>query len=132
MIAALLIACTPLPTCTVPVTVSPCATPTPCFQWNPVADADLAGYKVYVDGVLLVTLPCEWFDADENGIPDTRFCRGADAPIPLQRYCPACQPFFSYTVTVKAYDTANNESLLFSNPDSACMSPICVAPGPCS
>jgi hypothetical protein len=131
------IACTPLPTCTFwsdgTPQVSPCATPTPVLQWDQVADADLSGYRVYADGNQFLDLPCEFFDDDEDPLtPPIRFCRGAEFPIPLQRYCGSCLPFFSYSITVKAYDAAGNESTMFSNAVDVCMSPICQAPGPCN
>ena len=140
MIAELLlasIACTPLPICVDNGNVSPCATPTPTFQWDQVADLDLAKYQLYYNepgGVpqLLVEFPCEWHDLDMDGTFETRFCRGADIPIPMQRYCPSCQPLIDYEFRVKACDLAGNCSAAFSNMDHACFSPICTAPGPCN
>ena len=142
MIAALLlavIACTPLPTCTVPVTVSPCATPTPVVQWSNVTDADLSGYELYWRNAgggifgLLARLPCEWYDTDDDPLtPPAISCRGADFAVPLQRYCPGCTPNNEYEFAVKAYDTGGLSSLAYSNIVTICFSPICVAPGPCS
>lgn len=126
-------ACVPLPICVDNGNVSPCATPTPVFSWDLVPDADLKGNRVYLDGQLLVDLPCQWYDGDEDPLTaPTRFCPGADLPIPLQRYCGFCLPFTNYTVTIKAYDTAGNESAAFSNSASACLSPVCYPPGPCN
>jgi hypothetical protein len=129
-------ACIPLPICADNGNVSPCATPTPTFQWDQVADLDLAGYSLYYNepgGVpqLLVDLPCEWYDVNQDGTPDTRACRGADFGIPAQRYCQSCQPFTDYEFRVKAYDIEGTRSIGFSTIDHACFSPLCVGTGPC-
>lgn len=138
MIALLLLAvCIPLQICADNGDVSPCATPTPTFRWDAVPDADLAKHELYVNepgGVpqKLVDLPCTFLDLDEDGIADMRFCRGVDLDIPVQRYCPACQPFLDYEFRVKACDITGLCSVAFSNVDHACFSPLCVAPGPCN
>lgn len=141
MIAALLllasVSCIPLPTCTEPVTVTPCATPTPTLAWDQVPDADLAGHDLYerepgAPFQLMVRIPCEWEDVDENGTGDVRYCKGIDLDAAVQRYCPWCTPYTLHEFAVTAYDTAGNSSPAFSNVVSICFSPICVAPGPCS
>mgnify|MGYP001264817265 CR=1 FL=1 len=129
LLAGLLLAvtCTPLTT----------YTPTPVVTWDQVLDASLAGYTLYYrepGGTFqrLVDFPCEWYDMDEDGRADTRFCRGADLGAPLQRYCPSCVPFTAYEFAVKAKNLAGLESLEFSNVVSVCFSPLCVRPGPCN
>ena len=132
------VACIPLPICVDNGNVSPCATPTPIVRWDQVVDSDLAGYSLYFRDTggagysWLGDLPCVWLDLDEDGIDETRFCLGADFGIPLQRWCPMCAPYQSYEFVVKAYDTAYNLSVDYSNSVEVCFSPICVAPGPCS
>jgi len=140
MLTALLLAavsCIPLPTCTVPVTVTPCATPTPVISWDHVPDADLAGYDIYENEPgfprqLLVRQPCEWSDLDEDGTLEFRFCRGPDLDAAIQRYCPWCTPYTEHEFAVTAYNTAGNSSAAFSNVVSICFPPICTFPGPCS
>jgi len=72
--------------------------------------------------------PCEWSVSEDDG-SETRFCRGADLDVAVQRYgdWPAntTQQF-----KVAAYDTSGNISALSSS-ITVCMSPICTAPGPC-
>ena len=115
-------------------TPDPLATPTPVVAWTQNADADLAGYSLYYrepGGTFqrLLDFPCQWYDLDEDGITDTRWCRGPDLGAPLQRYCAACAPLTSYEFAVKAYDLAGNASLL-SAALPICFSPICVRGGP--
>jgi hypothetical protein len=69
-------------------------------------------------------LPCEWGDLDDDGIFETRNCRGADFSIPVQRHCPFCYDYSLYEFAVKARDLFGRESELFSNPIAICMPPI--------
>lgn len=139
LLAALLLfstSCVPLPTCGNPP-VSPCASPTPTISWDQVTDLDLGGYDIYqrepgLPLQLLQRIPCDWNDLDQDGTPESRFCRGPDLSLPLQRYCPTCAPFTVHEFAVMAYDTAGNQSANFSNVVSICFSPICTRPGPCN
>lgn len=124
------------------VSAAPCTpddttfSPTPTVIWDQVPDADLYGYNLYISDLagtgqqLLAPILCKW-NTDEDGVV-TRFCRGADAALPLQRYCATCQPFQSYFFYVRAVDTAGNLSPAYSTPVEVCFSPLCVAPGPCT
>jgi hypothetical protein len=132
-VAALLLtalACTPVPTCATPEAID-CATPTPMLQWDAVETVDLESYLLYVreDGgplTFVTALPCEWadLDLDDDGLLDTRVCRGADIAIPVQRYCATCAPFGLYEFAVKARDLLGRESVLYSNPVVICTTPI--------
>jgi hypothetical protein len=120
-------------------TADPVFTPTPVVVWDQVADANLAGYSLWYrepGGTFqrLRDFPCEWYDTDRppDGMPDVRFCRGADLGIPLQRYCPSCAPLNLYEFAVKARNLAGAESATFSNVLPVCYSPICARPGPCN
>ena len=135
ILAMLLLAatsCVPLPTCTDNGDVSPCATPTPVVSWDQVADADLAGYSIYWRDTgsggfnVLAQIACRWDDLDDppDGIAETRFCLGADFPIPLQRWCPQCAPYQSYEFAIKTYDNTGNRSADYSNIIEVCFSPI--------
>jgi hypothetical protein len=144
MLLSLLLAaaCIPLQTCTFwsdgTPQVTPCASPTPTIQWDQNVDFDLAGYDLFwrVAGSgsfgLLQRFPCDFDDLDGDGTLETRWCRGADFAVPLQRYCPGCQPGQDYEFAVTAYDSSGLTSLAYSNVVSVCFSPICAAPGPCN
>ena len=117
-------------------TPDPLATPTPTASWTQNADADLAGYSLWYrepGGTFqkLRDFPCEWWDLDEDGTVDTRWCRGPDLSMPLQRYCSACAPFTLYEFSVKASDLGGQVSGS-SAAISVCFSPICARPGPCN
>lgn len=133
MIAALLlaVACSPLPTCTEPITVSPCASPTPMLAWDKFSNSNLSGYDLYYresGGAfqLLKKLPCQWLDLDADGSYETRFCRGVNLPIPLQRVCPSCLPFNEYEFAITAYDFDGGTLAGQSNVETVCFSPICT------
>ncbi len=125
------VSCTPLPICLDNGNVSPCATPTPVLMWDHVPDADLAAYVVLErdpggNWSTLGEIPCEWGDVDEDGINDTRLCRGADFGLPIQRYCPYCAPFTLHEFSVLAKDDAGNLSVAPSTMISVCFSPIWI------
>jgi hypothetical protein len=133
----LIVACTPLQTCTAVLTTD-CATPTPCIAWDQVTDTDLAGYELNrrePGGTWQVErdFPCEWFDTNDppDGSDDVRLCRGPDLDVPLQRYCPSCAPFNEYEFCVRAYDSTGNRSVDCSNTVTVCFPPLCVPQGPC-
>lgn len=126
--AVLPLICTPLPTCGGAVTVN-CATPTPVVGWHEVDDYALAGYRLYVRDngdplVRVADLPCEWDDIDEDGVLETRICRGADFYVPVQRHCATCAPMNLYEFAVKAYDLLGRESVAYSNAIAICMPPV--------
>lgn len=132
MLTALLLAaiCTPLAT----------YTPTPVIQWDASTpgSAPIAGYSIYYrepGGTfsLLVDLPNEPRDTDENGTLDLAWFRGVDMGAPLQRYCPSCAPLSVYEFAMKAYDAAGQRSTEFSPVVSVCFSPLCaIRSGPCN
>jgi len=123
----LLAACLPIRTCTPTITTN-CATPTPVLAWDEVTSDVLAGYRVYSrtggDALKLTsTLPCEWADLDEDGVFESRNCRGSSFGVPVQRF-DLVQPGVLYEFSIKAYDLFNQESPLFSNPIEVCCPPI--------
>ena len=131
--AALALLCTPTPTCGGAVTVN-CATPTPVIRWDAVVGADLAGYRLYIRDnggplVRVAELPCEWLDLNDDGVFDTRICRGVDFGIPIQRHCATCAPISLYEFSVKAYDLFGVESVAYSDAISVCMPPVCDVVG---
>lgn len=122
-------ACVPLPSCVDNGNVSPCASPTPTLKWDAVPDLDIAGYDLYQRDpggpfVLVQRIACEWLDLDEDGTPETRFCKGVDFDLAIQKVCPACAPNTEHEFAVLAYDTAGNTSAAYSNIVSICLSPI--------
>lgn len=139
MLAALLLAaaCTPLPTCS-PTLTTGCETPTPVIAWDQVPDADLKGYALYYNEPggtpqLVRDIQCVWDDRSDppDGAKETRTCLGPDVWLALQRegnYAPGV----AYEFRVKAYDTAGNLSVAYSNAISVCFRPLCAKPGPCS
>jgi len=125
----LAVACVAVPTCSATRTTN-CATPTPMVAWDGVESDMLAGYRVYsrVGGqpmVLAATLPCEWADLDEDGVFETRNCRGASFAVPIQRFN-GINPGTSYELAIKAVDLLDRESLLYSNPIYICAPPLYV------
>jgi hypothetical protein len=129
--------CMPLPTCLDNGNVSPCATPTPTLRWDHNTTGGLAGYRLRARQggeafVVVADLLCEWSDRDEDGIDETRFCRGGEFDIPVQRYCEVCVPGQEYEFVVTAFNGLWQESVVPSNPVTECMPPLCVPPGPCN
>lgn len=117
--------CSPLPSCVDVGGVPPCATPTPTVKWDPVADANLEGYRLYDDvGGLLVlkrVIPCvEWID--EETLQSRFYCPGVEIDYPVQRATDATFEFVNWCV--KAYKTSGVESVECSNVESICMPPI--------
>jgi hypothetical protein len=103
-------------------------TPTPAIEWNQVDHTDLVGYKIYyshygINWIDLASVPCERLGDEE---PYTRFCRGVDKPIPLQRYCPQCLEFKRWYFCVVAYTSNSTQSVSCSNTLSVCMPHIWV------
>ena len=114
-------------------TSTPCETPTPVLTWDPVPDADVAGYSIWYNEPggtpqKLRDLPCEMHGVGADAV---RMCRGPDIWTPLQREHDFT-PGVAYEFRVKAYDVAGNESLEWSNVVPVCFRPLCVRPGPCS
>jgi hypothetical protein len=125
--AVLLVSCVGARAACVPDTVT--WTPTPTLQWDPVPDADLAGYRVYWrDGfgpfAVLVTLPCQPILDDDGATVVGRYCPGTDAPIALQRYISL--EFENVEIVVRAYDTADNISANDSNNVFVCLPHIWI------
>ena len=114
------VACNALGVCTPDVVTW---TPTPTLQWDAVAAANLAGYKVYdnVSGVLVLraTVPCESWLEDPDLLISRVYCRGVDLPYPVQRATDVQSDALNFCV--KAYTTANVESVDCSNVVSVCM-----------
>lgn len=123
------VACTPLRSCVSDGDLN-CATPTPMLRWDYPSTRDaLDGFDLYSreDGgpmLLASTLPCDFYDADEDGVKETRLCRGLDFGIPVQRYCASCAPYGLREFAVKAKGITGVASA-FSSAVSICMSPEC-------
>jgi hypothetical protein len=120
-----LLLCLPLLTCTVPVTVTPCASPTPVVAHAAVDAPDIAAYELsvrpagYVVWEPIADLPCEW--NDEALMLE---CRSVSPGIPLQRYCPACEPFQEYEFAFRARSINGLHSTIYSEVISVCFSPV--------
>jgi hypothetical protein len=120
-----------------PITLTPCATPTPEIAWSFVPETNVIGYSLYARETgttwwwLLAIVPLEPIDYDEDGTTDVMWCSGVNAPLPIQRYCGWCYPYQSYEFAVKAVNDLQYESIDYSNVIEICFPPLCVAPGPC-
>lgn len=113
----------------------PLATPTPTAKWDQVQSVDLAAYLVEYREVggtwqRARDFPCDWLDLDEDGIVDTRWCRGPQLDIALQRYG-SFSPFTQYEFSVKWRSLSGVESAR-STALPICFSPVCARPGPCN
>jgi hypothetical protein len=98
-------------------------------QWDPVVSSMLAGYELFArtggaNLQMVSHLDCEWADLDEDGVFDTRLCRGADFSIPVQRHCPGCADGVIYELAVKAYDLLGVRSAQYSPTITICMPPL--------
>lgn len=127
--------CTPLPTCTNPITVTPCDQPTGTIRWDKLADARVQGYEVYWDGpgsmALLADHPGQFRDHD-GALLAAPFFPGASMDFPIQRDCPLCLEAHLYSFAVKAYilDASGNKirSAAFSNTATWCPHHIWAKP----
>lgn len=121
MILALLLAAACVP--------SPAFTPTPVVVWDQAGPTtELWGYELAYSlpggtPQKLVDLKCEWSDIDGDGVDETRFCRGWNAPLPVQRYCSSCQPFQLYDFYVRGI-RLNGTRTTYDGPEAVCFSPI--------
>jgi len=113
--------------------------PTPAVKWdlipgtaNPPVLGDSLLYRL-PGGTwqLLRQFPVEWNDIDEDGTNETRFRRGVDLPVPVQRYCPSCQPLSLYEFSVQSYTSAGTYGNQ-TNFVSVCFPKLCVRGSPCN